>query len=183
MKGTIWKLAIWQGDFGAIDESEQVGEDILFFDTKSKMDEYIKREKSIFQKRLEEDKELCAEFDSPQFDTQKCEYDSKADLCWALSTVGRQLPDHHEYYKYMREKYRNKLERKQARLQKEKTLAEESLSLSHKEIYMKLVKKFHPDKAVRKNQVDRFTRITKEVNRYNDLQATSKLRKIYIEEM
>ena len=183
MKGTIWKLIIWQGDSGAIEESEGIGEDVLFFDTKAKLDKYIKIESAIFQKRLDEDKELSAEFDNPNFLIEKCDYESKVDLCWVLSTVGRKLQDDHEYYKYMREEYRDATERKKARLQKEKTLAEEALALSHKELYMKLVKKFHPDKAGRKNQVGRFTRITKEVNRYNDLQATAKLRKIYVEEM
>ena len=142
MKGTIWKLVIWQAGSDGEAENEGVEEDVLFFDTKAKMDKYIEREEAIFQHQLDADSELSAEFDKPNFYIRKCDYESKAGLCWELSTVGREVPDSHQYYKFMRGEYRDKLERKQARLQRKKTLAEEALALNYKELYRKLMKEF-----------------------------------------
>ena len=170
MKGTVWRLGALMHQYSRLNGDY---EDILLFETEAKMERYIKKIMCDFDQLVKDG--VCSSLEEPSFRKRKISFDSKEDLCFSLSLMRQSY--------YMEQEYRNRKEREISKLQKEQTLAEETLTLSHKELYMKLVKKFHPDKANRKNQVDRFTRITKEVNRYNDLQATSKLREIYIQEM
>ena len=199
MKGTVWRLGALMHQYYRLNGDY---EDILLFETEAKMERYIKKIMCDFDQLVKDG--VCSSLEEPSFRKRKISFDSKEDLCFSLSLMRQSyymeqesedecgemeyhepesVDGEHSYYQFMVQEYRNRKEREISKLQKEQTLAEETLTLSHKELYMKLVKKFHPDKANRKNQVDRFTRITKEVNRYNDLQATSKLREIYIQEM